>query len=82
MNYKVKITRFDEYEVSVDTSIWDKEALTHWSKHMFEVESVEDLIEPFILDFQNHEITITFFYAKITVQTWVSKRIAQRNFVA
>jgi len=56
MNYKVKITRFDEYEVSVDTSIWDKEALTHWSKHMFEVESVEDLIEPFILDFQNYEI--------------------------
>lgn len=42
---KVKATRIDEYEISIDPEVWDDQALADWSSVFHKIETVEELAE-------------------------------------
>lgn len=43
MKLKLEVTRIDEYEVSIDETIWDSATLEEWSQTFWPLDDVEDL---------------------------------------
>lgn len=41
--FKIEVIRTDEFEVEIDETVWDKEALKDWSSVFWTVESAEEL---------------------------------------
>lgn len=53
--YLVTVKRIDEYEIEVDETVWDEEALKNWSNAFYEVESVEELVKEQSIHYMRHE---------------------------
>lgn len=41
--FKVTITRIDEYEISIDETVWTPEELKNWSKSFYPTENTKEL---------------------------------------
>lgn len=43
--FKIEVTRVDEYEIEVDETIYDQQALKNWSQTFWDVDSAQELAE-------------------------------------
>jgi hypothetical protein len=42
--FTVEVTRTDEYEIEIDTDVWNQERIDQYSKSFSEVEDIDDIV--------------------------------------